>query len=120
MTEPLRRELFLNQAAQELIPWSEAEAWFGGQFEAEQREVMQSLAMMIGRVHPTPELLERSFAANDRSTARAMLRARPLKVALRKMRELPVQELPRTFGVLMRVFKEADTERRRRHCAAGC
>jgi hypothetical protein len=120
MSDRLRTELFVNQVAQQLVPWSDAESWFHGRSETEQRDVIRSLEMMIGQAHPGPEIVERSFAANDRSTARAMLRARPLKIALRKMSELPRQELPRTFHVLMGVFQEADAERRRRHCFAGC
>jgi len=120
MSAPLRRELFLNQVAQQIVSLEEAETSFRTSSENEQRDILRSLSMMIGQAHPTPEVLERSFAANDRSTARAMLKARSLKDALRNIPQLPHQEMPRTFVVLLRVFKEADEDRRRRTCASGC
>jgi len=120
MSVALKRELYLNQVAQQIVALTQAEAWFRASAEVEQRDILRSLAMMIGQAHPTPETLERSFGANDHSTARVMLKARRLKEALRRMPDLPREELPTTFLVLIRVFEEADRERRRRDCASGC
>lgn len=117
-----RKQIILNQFAQNIYTRPEMERWFAAQKEWEKRNMLSVLCRILMQVHPTAAELGQGIAAAGQQTVAGGILQKSgtlTQEAGNALRKLPEGELGSAFVILLMTFQIAD-ERCRAACGSGC
>jgi hypothetical protein len=118
----IERTILLNQVAQSVRRFDDITRELAIISETERVEWLSDLIFAVGQSHPTPADVEAALAASGLKltyTPCVLLRSKPLRDALAKIRQLPTDETEKSFRALTSVLSVSDA-RRRVACGSGC
>jgi hypothetical protein len=116
-------ELQLNKIAQGFISIQSGIDWFDTFDQNEKKEVLQTLSVILTQAHPTrDEILSgvKKSKLKPTYTPCILITEKPFKEAIAKIRNLPADELEKSFLLLLSIFSISDKRRRETDCANGC
>lgn len=118
-----QNEIMINRFAQEKINLEQVLEWFDALDSENQFKAVASSIMCLEQSDPDQETIEnviKLIPLKETVTPIVLLKTKTLNLALRKIALLPINEYRKVFIVIIFVFKEADTKRRKFSCKDGC
>jgi len=117
-----QRTILLNQVAQSVRPFDDVTQELAVVSESERLEWMGDLIFAVAQSHPTRVDVDAALAKSGLKvtyTPCVLLRTKPFREALSKIRGLPADETEKSFRALISLLGVADG-RRRAKCGSGC
>ena len=116
-------ELHLNQIAQGHITIKKGIDWFNSHDLNEKKEIIQTLSEILTQAHPTNNEIENGIEISKLKptyTPCVLMAEKQFNEAVATIRNLPENELGKTFELWISIFSIADKRRRNTECIGGC
>ncbi|ARK12912.1 DUF5958 family protein [Fibrella sp. ES10-3-2-2] len=117
------QEILFNSYAQGINSLETCQNWFANLNSDDQRQAFQKVLFLLVQAHPSPELIHQAVVNSPikpTMTPVVILLKNTLANAVTKLKQLPDNELFKSFTIVLFVFGQADSYRRAVHCQAGC
>lgn len=120
----IKDEIFINQFSQQLHTLDEMREWFCLYSQEEKRGVIHNILYMFVQAHPSYEEIEEVAKIINKSKSapavKLLNRNKPYSKFGHELCNLPENELPIAFDILILGLAKADTRRKRQECINGC
>jgi hypothetical protein len=113
----------INRLAQGLDSVDTGIEWFQSGAADEKQLILDTLAMCASQSHPRLNEIDEGIKLSGLKptfTPCVLIKAKPFKEAIGKIRNLPENEWEKAFRLLLALFSIADSRRRRTDCKHGC
>ena len=115
MTFTIDEMIFVNQVAQDIHELREAEIWFTNHTLGMRRNILEYIIMMAYQARFNTDDIEaaiQSSCLRRTMTPCVLIQKTPIKLYLRKIVDLPSDELWKAFVLLLELYRHSDRRRR--------